>query len=276
MFKTLKTWLMMLTVIAATAHATDMTATDKNPQVEIVTSEGTIVVELFNDTPLHRDNFLKLAREGYYDGQLFHRVIRDFVVQGGDPWSRTATPGQRLGEGGPGYTIEAEIRYPEHFHRRGALAAAREADETNPERRSGGSQFYIVTGKVLSEGQLRTAERAIRREMEQQIRDSITAEYRGRLTELRRARNLTALSELQDEITMAIDSATEANKFKFTQEIHDAYTTEGGVPSLDRLYTVFGQVVSGMEVVDKIQQVAVDAMNRPVEDIRIISVRPID
>lgn len=135
--------LMALMVLALPADAKK----PQKPRVEFQTTMGTFVVTLFNETPLHRDNFLKLVREGYYDGLLFHRVIRDFMVQSGDPNSREAPAGKRLGEGGPGYTLPAEID-PFLYHWRGAVAAAREPDNVNPERRSSGSQFYIVWGKV--------------------------------------------------------------------------------------------------------------------------------
>ena len=135
--------LMTLMVLALPADAKK----PQKPRVEFQTTMGTFVVTLFNETPLHRDNFLKLVREGYYDGLLFHRVIRDFMVQTGDPDSREAPAGKRLGEGGPGYTLPAEID-PFLYHWRGAVAAAREPDNVNPERRSSGSQFYIVWGKV--------------------------------------------------------------------------------------------------------------------------------
>ncbi len=125
------------------------------PCVKLETTAGVIVIELYNETPLHRDNFLKLAREGYYDGLLFHRVIRNFMIQGGDPDSRDAAPGKRLGEGGPNYTLPAEFDVPRHYHVRGAVAAAREGDNVNPERRSSGSQFYIVWGQRFGTQQLK-------------------------------------------------------------------------------------------------------------------------
>lgn len=253
-----------------------MQPTDKQVTVEIRTTMGTVTVTLYNDTPRHRDNFIRLTKEGFYDGVLFHRVIREFVAQAGDPFSRTATPGQMLGEGGPGYKIEAEILYPQHFHKYGALAAAREDDDINPERRSGGSQFYIVTGKKYTPGQLKSQERAIEREKEQEIRNRINAEYRDSLTALRRAHNFPALTALQDEITEKIDAKSKANPFRFTEEVREAYTTIGGVPHLDRRYTVFGEVVSGMDVIEKITEEPTDNMGRPIEDIRIISMKVIE
>lgn len=139
--------LLMVLAMALTASVTVTARKPKKPRVEFQTTMGTFVITLFNETPLHRDNFLKLVRKGYYDGLLFHRVIRDFMVQTGDPDSRQAPAGKRLGEGGPGYTLPAEI-CPYLYHWRGAVAAAREGDDTNPERRSSGSQFYVVWGKT--------------------------------------------------------------------------------------------------------------------------------
>ena len=145
------------------------TAANADAFVEIQTSEGDITVRLFGDTPKHRDNFLKLVKEGYYDNVLFHRVINEFMVQTGDPDSKAAPVGKMLGSGGPGYTLDAEIVYPAHFHKRGALAAARQGDQVNPERRSSGSQFYIVTGKAYNDSTLSQMERQIDMMQKQQI-----------------------------------------------------------------------------------------------------------
>ena len=138
-------------------------------KVRIKTSEGNILVRLYDDTPRHRDNFLKLAREGYYDGTLFHRVIKDFMIQGGDPDSRNATAGKMLGTGGPDYTLPAEIAYPQRYHKRGALSAARLGDEVNPERESSGSQFYIVWGKTFKSAELKQMERQMAMQQEQEV-----------------------------------------------------------------------------------------------------------
>ena len=137
------------------------------PTLDIATTAGDIKIRLYDDTPLHRDNFLKLAKEGYYDGVLFHRVINDFMVQTGDPDSKDASKGAMLGSGGPGYTVPAEIVYPKHYHKYGALAAARTGDEMNPERKSSGSQFYIVTGKAYTPQQLsRRDEMAVQKQLQ--------------------------------------------------------------------------------------------------------------
>lgn len=253
-----------------------MTQSDKsptNPLVEINTTEGRIVVELFNDTPLHRDNFLRLADDGFYDGVLFHRVVPGFVIQAGDPDSRTAAGGTMLGSGGPGYDIDAEIVAPVHFHRRGALAAAREGDDTNPLRRSSGSQFYIVTGRTLSEGQLRQMEHQANLQLESEIAARLNAEYRDSIMSLRRARDFKGLGQLQDALVEKADAEASAKRFRFTDEQRRAYTTEGGTPALDGKYTVYGQVVEGMDTVEKIEAHPADANERPESDVRILSVK---
>ena len=194
---------------------------------------GNITIALFDETPLHRDNFIKLAREGAYDSLLFHRVIEDFMIQAGDPDSRHARPGQYLGEGGPGYDLPAEICYPKLRHVRGAVAAAREADDVNPERKSSGSQFYIVWGKMQT----------------------------GRT--LGRAR-------------FQVEEAT-GGKQTITPEVEEDYYLHGGTPHLDGAYTVFGEVVEGLDdVVYSIQMAVTDDNDRPFDDIRILKAVVLD
>ena len=195
---------------------------EKRHVVRIETSMGNIRVALSDDTPMHRDNFLKLAREGFYDGTLFHRCIQDFMIQGGDPDSRTAQPGQLLGEGDVGYTIPAEFCLPYLYHWRGALAAARDADDVNPEQRSSGCQFYIVWGKKQTAYDIR------------QVR--------------------TALAEKGIELT---------------SQMVDDYIMQGGTPHLDGQYTVFGEVIEGLDVVRSIQLLDTDQNDRPLEDVVI-------
>lgn len=195
-------------------------------QVLLQTSMGDILLELYNETPQHRDNFLKLVREGFYDGIIFHRVINRFMIQTGDSTTRHAQPGELTGLHSPDYTIPAEILFPKYFHKRGALAAAREGDEVNPERASSASQFYIVYGKRFNEDML-------------------------------------------DRAQVRLDKATH---FKVTlpEEVRKVYMEQGGTPHLDGQYTVFGQVLKGMDVVEKIQNVETDDNARPIEDIRIL------
>lgn len=194
--------------------------------VLIDTDMGKIKVKLFNDTPQHRDNFIKNVKEHRYDGLLFHRVIKQFMVQGGDISSKDAPIEQHLGDGDPGYTIPAEIVYPKYFHKRGMLCAARTSDDENPERASSGTQFYIVTGKFYTE--------------------------------------------------MELDKMEKAENRTFTPEERQAYMLEGGAPHLDNKYTVFGEVIKGMKVVDKIQFVETNEDDRPLKNIKIKTMKVVD
>lgn len=239
--------------------------------ITLNTSEGDIRVRLYDETPIHRDNFVKLCREGYYDQTLFHRVIKDFMIQGGDPDSRTATPTQMLGTGGPDYTLEAEI-LSAFFHRRGTLAAARQGDEVNPERRSSGSQFYITWGQVYNEGQLRQMERQLTMMAEQQRFQQLAAERKAQIMDLRRARDREGLMALQEQLA-ATAKADAKNAGTLSDAQREAYTTVGGVPHLDGQYTVFGEVVEGLDIVERIQNTETRPGDRPVQDIRILSTK---
>ena len=236
--------------------------------VKISTPKGDIRVRLYDETPQHRDNFVKLVNEGFYNGTLFHRVIKDFMIQGGDPDSIGAPAGKMLGTGGPGYNVPAEIVYPQLFHKRGALAAARQSDEVNPERESSGSQFYLVYGKVYTPQELKQMEKQMSMQQEQGIFNKLVQQNRAQILELRKARNQAGLQELQDQlIAETKKQMKELPASKFTPEQQEAYTTIGGTPFLDNQYTVFGEVESGMEVVAEIQQCATLSADRPKEDI---------
>lgn len=241
--------------------------------VEFNTTEGNFTVRLFGDTPKHRDNFLKLVKEGFYNDVLFHRVINEFMVQTGDPESKGAKPGQALGSGGPGYDLDAEIVYPKHFHKRGALAAARQGDNVNPERRSSGSQFYVVTGKAYNDSTLNQMERQMAMMQQKQIFDQLVAQHKDSIMSLRRNRDQAGLQALQEELIAITEKKAAENPAKLTPEQRQAYTTVGGTPHLDGQYTVFGEVVSGMDVIDKIEKAETGAMDRPKTDIRIISAK---
>lgn len=186
---------------------------------------GTLVVKLYDETPIHRDNFIKLVKDGFYDSTLFHRVIADFMIQGGDPQSKNAKANRLVGRGGPGYTLEAEI-HPQFIHKKGALAAARQPDNTNPNRRSSGSQFYIVEGRPYPQ------------------------QYLNRFEETR----------------------GEA----YTQEQKKVYEEKGGTPHLDGQYSIFGEVVSGLSVVDEIAASNTNDQDRPLKDVRIITMKLIN
>lgn len=249
---------------------TNQTELPKGTILTITTTEGPVKVLLYDDTPLHRDNFLKLASENYYDSLLFHRVIKDFMVQAGDPDSKNAPAGARLGAGSPDYTIPAEIDYPRHFHKRGALAAARTGDQFNPERRSSGSQFYIVTGQVYDPRQIEMmAARAVDRERQAYFQNLCRREA-STIDSIQKSGDAEALEALRQKLIKETEDNVTGSSLP--TEIVEAYSTIGGTPSLDGQYTVFGEVIEGMDVIDKIQNAATDSADRPVEDIRILSV----
>jgi peptidyl-prolyl cis-trans isomerase B (cyclophilin B) len=215
---------------AETETKTDSARVEETPTTKlkavISTSEGDIVVQLYDETPLHRDNFVKLAKEGFYEGTIFHRVIKDFMIQGGDPESKNPKPDGIYGSGGPGYTVPAEIK-PQFFHKKGALSAARQGDNVNPEKKSSGSQFYIVQG------------------------------------------NKYPLEVLQD---LEKQKQRTNPDFKFSEEAIQAYTTVGGTPHLDGDYTVYGEVVEGLDTVDKIAGGPTGPRDRPAKDVVMQSV----
>ena len=227
---------------------------------------GDIIVRLYDETPIHRDNFVKLVKEGYYDGTLFHRVIKDFMIQGGDPDSKGAPAGKMLGVGGPDYTLEAEIK-DGFFHKRGALAAARQGDEVNPERRSSGSQFYIVWGQVYNEGQLRQFSKQLRMQKVQAVFNELAASHRDEIMQMRRERNRAGLHELQDKL--AAEAESKVGKSGLTDDQLNIYSTIGGTPHLDGQYTVFGEVEEGLDVVEMIQSTATGRGDRPIDDIEM-------
>lgn len=258
-----------------------MTQTETNTQrqdslVEIQTSAGRIVVRLFGDTPKHQANFLKLVREGMYNGTLFHRVIDKFMIQAGDPDSKNAASGQMLGSGDVGYKIDAEIVYPKHFHHRGALAAARQGDQVNPQRASSGCQFYIVTGDSVNEmtlQQMAQRELAMKKQAEFQ---RLAQERMDKIREMQMAGDGEGLNKLQRELIEQVEAKFKDEKAEIPEEVVAKYREVGGAPHLDGQYTVFGEVVEGMDVVTKIENAQTDRNDRPVEDIRILSMKVLD
>ena len=270
--------MMAFAFISCSASNTDSDKnTDNNmTKVELETSLGNIVVELYNETPQHRDNFIKLVKSGYYDGVLFHRVIKDFMIQTGDGNSKTAGPDQMLGDGDPGYSIEAEIVYPKYFHKRGALAAARTGDQMNPERRSSGSQFYIVTGKIFSLDDLKMMSQRLEDMQKRDIFQRLLMENQDKIKELQHNQDNDGIQALQNELIQQTEAEAAAKPFKWTDEQLNAYTSVGGAPHLDGQYTVFGEVIKGMDVVDKIQCAPTNKANRPTTDIRIIKARVLE
>ena len=243
---------------------------EKRTQVKIETTMGDIVVELYNETPKHRDNFIKLAKEGVYDSTLFHRVIKAFMIQAGDPDSKTANDTAQLGGGDVGYTVPAEF-IPKFFHKKGALAAARMGDDVNPERASSGCQFYIVTGRKFSESQLLNMEGQKNNNRIDEIFNELARKHMKEIYKMRKANDEAGLMALQDSLEAhAPAQYKKEEKFKFTPEQIAAYTTVGGAPHLDGAYTVFGQVLEGIETVEKIEGTKTGRADRPVENVRIL------
>ncbi len=250
---------------------------DKEIHFEITTSFGTMKGKLYNATPLHRDNFAKLVQENYYDSLLFHRVISQFMIQGGDPNSRNAKPNQQLGDGGPDYTIPAEF-VDTLFHKKGALSAARQGDNVNPTKRSSGSQFYIVQGKTYTEPMLATQEARVNQQrVNQALNDYLRApENKDDLNAVMycQSRRLNdSLSKIVKRIQPLI--ADDIDSIAFTPKQKKLYSTIGGTPHLDGNYTVFGKIYEGLDIIDKIASVPRDRNDRPLADVRM-SIRLIE
>lgn len=244
-------------------------ASDKDYLVTISTDYGDMKAILYDDTPEHKENFLELARKGYYDSTVFHRVIEDFMIQAGDPASKTAKPGEAVGFGGPDYTIPAELE-TEHFHRKGAIAGARQGNRQNPEKRSSGSQFYIIDGTTFSEEFLTTDLEKLGKALQQFLMRTKYDSLRERFQMLYNAQKFDEYNELMLELKPMIEEELDVNLDKeINPERLEVYTTIGGAPHLDNEYTVFGQVIEGLDVIDKISDQPTDRRNRPVEDIRI-------
>lgn len=260
--------LLLLIITSIASMAQSSIPASQEALVEISTTEGDIIVKLYDDTPLHKQNFLKLAKEGFYDGVLFHRVIKDFMVQTGDPDSKNAAPGQMLGSGDPSYQIDAEIAYPRHFHKYGSLAAARTGDEVNPERKSSGSQFYIVTGKKYNEPTLKAMAERSTNQQRQAYFQNLVRRNQSIIRPLIESKDSAALDELQQRLVN--ETMTAVPEVVMPQEVITAYEEVGGTPFLDGQYTVFGEVISGMDVVEKIQNAATDGADRPITDIRVL------
>lgn len=243
---------------------------EKRTLVKLETTMGNITVALYNETPKHRDNFIKLVKEGVYDSTLFHRVIKQFMIQAGDSDSKNASDTAMLGSGDVGYTIPAEFN-PKFFHKKGVLAAARQGDDVNPEKASSGCQFYIVTGRKFTEPQLLGMENKINEQREEALFDSLARQHMKEIYKMRKAGDNAGLLELQDTLeAQARELADKEEKFRFTPEQIKAYSTIGGAPHLDGSYTVFGEVTEGMEVVDNIEIAKTNRADRPIENIRIL------
>ncbi|MBN8701614.1 MAG: peptidylprolyl isomerase [Bacteroidetes bacterium] len=249
-------------------------------KVLIKTTQGDIKIKLYNETPKHRDNFLKLVRSNKYDSLLFHRVIKDFMIQGGDPDSKRAPSGTMLGNGGFGSTVPAEFN-AKLIHKKGALAAARLSDDQNPNKESSDCQFYIVQGKTFTESDLKMLEAQKNAPLKQQIFSELInkpeyADFRNKFIQFQTESKFDSLQPLIKQIEPAIDAELlKQAYFKFNEEQIKTYSTVGGTPHLDGGYTVFGEVVEGMDVVEKIAAVEVDQNSRPLQDVRVLKMKVI-
>lgn len=245
-------------------------ANDNATLVKIETTMGDITVKLYDETPKHKENFIKLVKEGVYDSTLFHRVIKNFMIQAGDPTSKTASATDTLGSGDVGYTIPAEFN-PKFFHKRGVLAAARQGDDVNPNKESSGCQFYIVTGHKFSEAQMINMENQMNEARLDTVFQALARKHMKEIYKMRKANDMEGLMELQDSLeNQARKEVAKEPALKFTPEQIKAYTTVGGAPHLDGSYTVFGEVVDGMNVVAEIETAKTNRQDRPTQDIRIL------
>jgi len=258
-----------LPVVLVVSSLTTIYSQKKDFVVTIKTNYGEMVAILYNETPKHKANFIKLAQEHYFDSLLFHRVIGGFMIQGGDPNSKKAKPGENLGNGGPGYTIDAEFN-PKLFHKKGALAAAR---TSNPQKASSGSQFYIVQGTVVSSSavdELKVDQGKLKQGLQQFLSKPENTTLRDSLSKLYSAVTKDAFNKKVFALIPQIQKETGVKITKdISPEMIKAYTTIGGVPFLDGDYTVFGEVIKGLDVIDKIAAVKKDGADRPLEDVRM-------
>ncbi|MEP7265162.1 MAG: peptidylprolyl isomerase [Bacteroidota bacterium] len=270
---TLSAIIMMALLIGTnlTAIAQKKKSRDKDvppmTMVEIITDSGTIKIHLFDQTPQHRDNFLKLASQGFYDSLLFHRVIPNFMVQGGDPESKNAIPGKMLGNGDVGYTIPAEFN-DSLFHKKGALCAAR---TENPEKASSGCQFYLVQGKKSTDAELTQLEERINMQRRQGAMTKLFTDkpdLKNKFFEVKKSNQPDSIA-LFNKNVLEPELAKSIKPFKYSDAQRTIYKTIGGTPHLDQGYTVFGEVIEGLDVIDKIAAVKTGSGDRPLVDVRM-------
>ncbi len=243
------------------------------PTIVIETNYGTMKAMLYDDTPVHSNHYLKLIKEGYFDGTLFHRVVEDFVIQGGAQDSRDAPSGARIGGGRTDMELMPEFR-ENRFHKKGALAAPRRGDNENPQKKSDASQIYIVQGRIYTQGRLDSMEMAVNVPIKNEIIRTHYLPHKEKLDELKAANDASGFNALLDSLLNVVDSlyAIAPGKFFLPQELKEAYTTLGGIDRLDGSYTVFGEVTEGLEVIDKIAALPVDENSRPKTDAKIIRI----
>ncbi len=271
-------YIINIALLIITTSGLVLSQKNNETMVLIETTKGNIKIKLYNETPKHRDNFIKLVKEKYYDGILFHRVIKNFMIQTGDPNSKNAPAGKMLGNGGPGYTIPAEFN-PALIHKKGALAAARTGDNINPAKASSGSQFYIVQGKKATDDELNKIEANINNSQEvDKIKNFIlrpeNRKIKDEVMKYQNEHNTAKLDSIQRKITEIVEqNLKNTPPFKYSQQERNIYKTIGGTPFLDMNYTVFGEVIEGLDIVDKIAGVKTSQGDRPEEDVKIISMK---
>lgn len=249
----------------------DFCVFSQSKEVQISTNLGTMKFRLFDDTPKHRDAFIELAKEGYYNETLFYRVIQDFLIQGGSRSSKNAPPGKRIGYGDPDKTVDDEI-LKHYFHKKGVLCAPRQPDEINPFKQSDISQFFIVKGRVHSMGELDTMEIAVNRPIKNAVVSKVmTNKIRAELKQLKEEKKVTEFRELAQQVKDKIETEydLQIGTLEFSEEQRTTYTTIGGYPDLDGKYTIFGECIFGFEVIDKIAALKTDKNNRPITDVKI-------
>lgn len=260
--------LIFLPALILSCSGSDSTESATDDIVKVSTEYGDIYIALYDETPIHKENFLKLASDGFYDSTTFHRVIEGFMVQGGDPFSKD-TIAFNDGQGGPGYTLDAEFN-SEFIHKRGAIAAARLGDQQNPERKSSGSQFYIVHGREVNDAELDQIEDRVNRMMEedlirQYVEEPENSDLLNEIVSLQQEQNIDSLQVVFERIAPVALAGFE--RWEYSPEQRSAYQTLGGAPFLDQNYTIFGEVIEGMAVVDSIVVVEKDQRNRPLDNI---------
>ena len=259
-----------LSVLAISVFLVTGCAQKTDHLVTIKTKYGDMVAILYDETPKHKENFIKLASQHYYDSLLFHRVIEGFMIQGGDPDSKKAAMSQRLGNGGPGYTIPAEFN-AKLIHEKGALAAARLGDAMNPDRASSGSQFYIVHGTKHTEEQLKVDPDKFNRALQQFFQKPENAAYRDSINTFIQNRDEPGFKAYLDKLRPVVEKQLGSSVERdISPETVKKYSTLGGTPMLDGQYTVFGKVIGGLEVIDKIAAAPRDQFERPLEDVRMV------
>ncbi len=261
-----RTIFLLLTFTCFSIHASAQTH-----KIKVTTNLGSMTFMLYDDTPKHRDAFLELVQEGYFNETLFYRVIRDFLIQGGSKSSRNAPPGKRIGYGDPDKTVDDEI-LPHYFHKKGALCAPRQPDEVNPFKQSDISQFFIIKGRVYTKGELDTMEIAVNRPIRNKIiKKHLTDEVRAELDALKEMKEVEAFRKIADKVKQDIETeySLQTSVLEFSEQQREAYTTIGGYPDLDGQYTIFGECLSGFEVIDKIAVLETDENNRPYTDVKM-------